>query len=165
MKPQPLCWTKETDGSRNILLDVTQDNDKNVFSRRIKPIYEKCAADKGAGVTKRSMDAIEKTLSRTVHDSAFAVAALRVSTKLSDTDRKHMSRTIFTAVDKLLERLYTSVDNLLDNKIVDEAEVAFKKDLKGLLPVLRADWEQASKELEAVKAKYDVGTTKRLLLN
>lgn len=154
-----------TNKSRNILFDVTQDSFKNVFSTRMRPVYEHCAADSGSGVTNRSMDAIEKTLSCTGHDSAFAVAARRISTKLNDTDRRHMIRVVFPAVEKLLERLHTSVDNLLDNKIVDEAEVAAKKALKGLLPILRADWEQASKKLEAVKAKYDVGAGKRLLLN
>lgn len=67
-----------------------------------------------------------------------------------------MTKVVQPAIDKLLGRLFVSVDTLLDNEVVDETEVAAKLDLQRVLPELQSDWKNASTDLEAVKAKYAV---------
>jgi len=57
-------------------------------------------------------------------------------------------------VEHLLEQLYTSVDGVLENKIVDEEEAAARDELQELLPTLLFEWEEANQILQAVKAKY-----------
>ncbi|KAM0714016.1 hypothetical protein Q7P37_010980 [Cladosporium fusiforme] len=150
---------------RNVLFDITQDSAKNVFSRKMKPVYEECAADGGKGVIKRSMDTIEATLSKTGNDSPFAVAARRISAKLSDTDIKHMAKDVQPKILGILQRLHASVDLLLDDKVVDEAEVAAKKDLQGLLPILLSDWRQSDIKFGAIKARYAPGAGKPIVLD
>lgn len=120
----------------------------------MRPVYDECIADRGTGVTKRSLDRIEEALSKKGSDSPFAVAARRISAKLNDTDFRHMAKDVQPRVDKVLRRLFASVDSLLDNEVVDEAEVVAKKDLQGLLPVLMSDYKQACTDFQAVKSKY-----------
>lgn len=131
----------------------------------MKPVYEECIADSGSGIIKRSMDTIEATLSDTGSDSPFTVAARRVSARLSDTDTRHMVKYVQPEIEGILDRLYTSVDNLLDNLVVDEAEAAAKKDLQGLLPIMLSDWKQSTTKFQAIKAKYERGSGKVIVLD
>jgi hypothetical protein len=139
----------------NILLDVTQDSEKNVFSIRMQPVYRACVDDSGAGITKRSLDRIETFLAEEGKSSAFATVARRVTHKFLTIDRKHMKLRLQDRVDHLLRQLYVSVDDLLDNKVVDQAEAAARLELQDILPVLLFEWKEASQQLRAVVAKYE----------
>lgn len=140
----------------NILLDVTQDSEKNTFSKRMKTVYEDCVTDNGGpGITKRSLDRIEEFLQSEGHNSAFATVARRVTSKFLRADEKHMKDIVKEKVGRLLHRLFVSVDELLDNKVEDETEADIRVELVELLPMLFYDWEQASEDLQAVKEKYE----------
>lgn len=121
----------------------------------MQPVYRECVADSGAGITKRSMDRIEAFLTEEGKNSAFATVARRVTSKFLNTDKKHITQRVQEQVDRLLRQLYVSVDDLLDNKVVDEAEATARTELQELLPTLLSDWEQASQELRTIKAKYE----------
>lgn len=138
----------------NILLDTSQDNKKNTFSKRMQSVYEACQNDSGQGVTNRSLARIEAFLSEQGKNSAFVAVARRVTNKFLETDKRRVTDHVQNKIGRLLEQMYASVDGVLDNKIVDEEEAAARQDLQELLPILLYDWEQANQSLEAVKAKY-----------
>lgn len=121
----------------------------------MKPIYEQCQTDSGKGVIKRSMDRIEEFLSDHGTTSPFVTIANKVTNKFLATDEKHIKKHVQPAVEDLLLRLYKSVEELLDNQVVDEAELVAKAVLQDHMPTLLSDWKQVSKDLKAIKAKYD----------
>jgi hypothetical protein len=139
--------------SSNILLDTSQDNKKNAFSRKMQAIYDKCQSDSGQGVTKRSLARIESFLSEKGKGSAFVAVTRRVTTKFLETDQKRITENVKHKIGRLLEQMYASIDGMLDNKIVDEEEATARSDLQELLPILLHDWEQANQSLQAVEAK------------
>lgn len=117
-------------------------------------MYRACIADHGNGVTKRSLNRIEEFLADEGKHSAFAAVARRITERFLKLDNKRIKEHIELEVERLLQQFYTSVDNLLDNEIVDEEEAGVRNQLQEQLPGLLADWENASKDLQAVKAKY-----------
>lgn len=141
--------------SSNILLDVSQDNSKNTFSEKMQLVYAACQNDGGMGVTKRSIARIEAFLSDIEKNSAFPTVARSVASKFIATDKKRVVENVQREVERLLDQLYASVDGMLDNKIVDDEEAAARSEMQELLPELLLDWEQASQDLQAVKAKYE----------
>lgn len=138
----------------NVLLDVSQDNNKNTFSEKMQAVYKTCQNDSGNGVTKRSIDRIETFLSEQGKNSAFTAVARHVAVKFLSTDKRHVTKRVQRVIEQLLNQLYLAVDGVLDNKIVDEEEAAAREELQELLPVLLFEWEEANQILQAVKAKY-----------
>lgn len=139
----------------NILLDVSQDNNKNAFSHKMEAIYAACQNDRGNGVTKRSIDRIEAFLAEQGKNSAFTAVARHVTTKFLSTDKRHVTKRVQRLTEQLLNRLYESVDGVLDNKVVDEEEAEARNELEQVLPVLLFEWEEANQILQAVKARYE----------
>jgi len=120
----------------------------------MQAVYAACQNDGGSGVTRRSIDRIEAFLAEDGKNSAFAAVARHVTAKFLGTDKRHITRHVQRVVERLLKQLYTSVDGVLDNKVVDEQEAAARDGLQQLLPALLLEWEVANQTLQAVKAKY-----------
>jgi N-acetyl-beta-hexosaminidase len=137
------------------LLDVSQDSNKNAFSKRMQSVYTACQEDSGNGVTKRSINRIETFLSEEGKNSAFVAVARHVTARFLHTDKSRITDKVKHKIERLMDQLYASVDGVLDNKIVDEQEAAARNDMEELLPGLLHDWEQASQSLQAVKANYE----------
>jgi hypothetical protein len=136
------------------LLDVSQDSNKNAFSKRMQTVYSACQDDSGNGVTKRSINRIETFLAEEGKNSAFVAVARHVTKRFHDADRNRITKQVQRKVERLLDQLYASVDAVLDNKIVDEEESAARSEMQELLPGLLNDWQQANKSLQVVKAEY-----------
>lgn len=144
-----------TDITSNILPDITQDSFGNWFSRTMRPVYEACRDDSGTGVTKRSLDRLQEHLSKTGKDSSFFYVEKQVSAALLQTDSKYVTERIQESVKRILQQVYASVDNLVDDNLVDEKVVAAREAVAGVLPGLQEEWQAVSDELQAVKKKYE----------
>lgn len=119
----------------------------------MRPIYGEASRDGGQGVTKRSLDRIEALLSRAGDRSPFAKVSESVTKKFTSTDKKHME-SVQRDVRRLLQRLYKSVDELLEERVVDEAEIAVKTELHDMMPALLLEYDEVCRDLRAIKARY-----------
>jgi hypothetical protein len=150
---KPSTFTKEPllTPSSNILLDVSQDHNKNAFSGKMEAVYKACQNDSG----KRSIDRIEAFLADQGKDSAFTAVARHVTAKFLSIDKRHVTKRVQRVIEQLLNQLLMSVDGVLDNKVVDEEEAAARDELKEILPVLHFEWEEANQILQTVKKEYE----------
>jgi len=155
--PNPSTFAEEPPltPSSNILLDVSQDNNKNAFSGKMEAVYKACQNDSGNGVTKRSIDRIEAFLADQGKNSAFTAVARHVTAKFLSIDKRHVTKRVQRVIEQLLNQLLMSVDGVLDNKVVDEEEAAARDELKEILPVLLFEWEEANQILQTVKKEYE----------
>lgn len=118
-------------------------------------VYRTCAEDKGRGVTNRSIDRIDAVLSDVGHCSAFASLARETSDRLVSTDRIPVQKNL-QSVSRILRRMYVTMDELLEERVEGDAEVAARAHVQQLLPRLLTDWEQINADLQAVMARYGV---------
>ncbi|KAK3112459.1 hypothetical protein LTR53_011253 [Teratosphaeriaceae sp. CCFEE 6253] len=142
---------------RNIQIVATQDSDKNYFSRTMKPIYDNCKLDTGAGITKRSLAKIEAHLSKPQRESPFTRVERALTAALIKNDAKHvkdgvesiegLARDIFTS-------LYNAFDRLVDKTVEDPRERRAREALQEELLTLEEWYEEAGQKLEEVKERY-----------
>jgi sigma54-dependent transcription regulator len=133
---------------------MSQEHGKNPFTKEMRVVYKACVENKGPGITKRSLARIHKVLSDTCTKSPLASLVHDTAKVLESTDKRRMGDKVQKSVSRILDQLYTTMDDLLSVKKEDKAEVAAKSQLKRLLPTLLVDWEQADKGLQAAMAKY-----------
>jgi hypothetical protein len=107
-------------------------------------------------VTKRSIDRIRDVLSDTGPKSPYASLSRGASRWLNTTDIKHIGDTVGESVSLMLDRVYESMDELLSEKVENEAEVAARLHLQQVLPTIVAIRDQIDIDLQAVMAKYGV---------
>lgn len=137
------------------MLDLTLDSERNAFSRSMQAIYQTCAKDPNRkDITRRSKKAIEEHLSQTGKKSPFEVAMGDVVKQVVKVHRETMTQRIQPNVKSSLNQLCASLADLLDEKVVSEAEAAAKKDLRKVVLELQAEWKRASQDLEKVKKGY-----------
>jgi hypothetical protein len=120
----------------------------------MRPVYEACREDKGTGVTKRSIDRIREVLSDTGPKSPYASLSRGISRWLNSSDRKHIGDIVGESVVLILDQVYESMDNLLNEKVENEAEVAARLYLQRFLPIHMTHRDQGDKDLQAVMARY-----------
>lgn len=117
-------------------------------------VYQACAEDSGTGVTKRSISRISDVLSDTGPKSPFASLSRGTCKWVGSADNKHIADKLQKSVSCILGQVYGTMDELLSEKVEDEAELAARADLHELLPNLLVRWENIDKDLKAVMAKY-----------
>jgi hypothetical protein len=120
----------------------------------MRPVYQKCAEDKGVGVTKRSIGRIHDVLSDTGPGSPLARLSYGTSKRLASNDKKHIGETLEKSVSCILDQVHETVNGALSEKVEDEAELVARADLQQFLPALLATREQVDKYLQAVTARY-----------
>ncbi|KAK5107579.1 hypothetical protein LTR62_001022 [Meristemomyces frigidus] len=140
---------------RNIRIDATHDSNTNYFSRTIQPVYGNCNLDSGAGVTKRSMGKIEGHLSKQQKDSPFTTVERSLAKALRKNDAHHLAL-IKKKINTIYESLYDSFDRVIDNTVEEPSEKRAREALTKALPKLEKVYEEAKRNLEAVKARTDV---------
>lgn len=121
----------------------------------MRPVYDACRDDSGNGVTKRSLARLEEHLSKTGKNSSFAYVERKVSAALLQTDSKYVTERIQNEVARILQQVYESVENLVDDTIIDETEVAAREAMESVLPSLQEEWEVVHEELAELKKKYE----------
>ncbi|KAK6430690.1 hypothetical protein LTR95_013153 [Oleoguttula sp. CCFEE 5521] len=139
---------------RNILLDIITDSETNIFARIIKPIYAECAADSGDGVIERCFNRFQAHFSQTGNNSPFAIMSAKITKRLRNDDSKHVKEELQTKLAGFLGEVYTSVAELVEDRIVSESETAAQKAFLQIAPALQEKYEGAKAKLEEIKKKY-----------
>jgi hypothetical protein len=120
----------------------------------MRVVYKACVENKGPGITKRCLARIHDVLEDTGTHSPFA-ALVRVTAKwLISTDKSHIRDKVQESVSRILDQVHETMDELLSEKVEDEAEIAARAHLQQILPTLLSKWGQVDKDLQAVMAKY-----------
>ncbi|KAK5718256.1 hypothetical protein LTR17_015706 [Elasticomyces elasticus] len=142
---------------RNIRMDVTQDSNRNYFSRNIQVVYDECHEDSGEGVTKRCLARIEAHLTKGQADSPFTKVERSLTSALIKNDAKHTSantESVKERVKSIFSSLYQSFDRLIDKTVEDPREKVAREGLQEILGELEMEYEVAKEMLMQVKAKY-----------
>ncbi|KAK3614421.1 hypothetical protein LTR56_027262 [Elasticomyces elasticus] len=142
---------------RTIQIDVTQDSDRNHFSRAMQCVYDECKADKGNGVTKRSLDKMEAHLTRDQLDSPFTRAERSLGAALTKNDAKHMQGgkdSVLKRVNAVLEATFDAFDRLDDRQVDDPKERKAMKALQKVLGKMEETYRVVGEKLIEVKARY-----------
>lgn len=139
----------------NISLDMTQDSEKNFFSRSMRPIYNTCSKDAGTGVTKRSLNTLEAHLKDATKDSPFAVLQRCAVKAILANDEKHINKSLMAKITKILKETHRAFDRMVSkNTVEDPNEAKARLALKAAIPKIQADLDEAKKDFVAVKQKY-----------
>jgi hypothetical protein len=117
-------------------------------------VYQACAKDKGAGVTKRSIGRIRNVLSDMGPKSPFASLSRVTANRLSLKDKFHIGDVLGKSISSILDEFYETVNGALQDKVEDETELAVRADLQQFLPALLTARDQVDKDLQAVMARH-----------
>lgn len=133
---------------------ISQEHGRNPFTRKMRVVYEECVENKGPGITKRSLVRIRDVLSDTGDHSPFTALVRSTSNRLISMDKRHIGDKVQKSVSGVLDQVYATMEELLSEKVEDEAEVATRAHIQQLLPALLTEWEQVEKDLLALMLKY-----------
>jgi len=122
-------------------------------------VYQTCAKDKGAGVTKRSIGRIGDVLADLGPKSPLASLSRGTSNRLSSKDKLHIGDVLEKSISSILDEVYETVNGALREKVEDETEMAVRADLQRFLPVLLTARDQVDKDFRAVMARYGLQPT------
>ncbi|KAK4896001.1 hypothetical protein LTR49_028196 [Elasticomyces elasticus] len=142
---------------RNVAIDITQDSDKAYFSRAMQNTYDKCKADKGPGVTKRSLEKVETHLAKDQFDSPFTKAERALESALLKNDVKHINGgkdSVKKRVEAILQSTYEAFDRLDDRQVDDPKERKAMKALQKILRKLEETYRAVGEKLSEVKSRY-----------
>ncbi|KAK5730408.1 hypothetical protein LTR15_000345 [Elasticomyces elasticus] len=157
--------------SRNNRMDVTQDSNKNYFSRTIFHVYEDwgsemfgtlcghAANSTGEGVTKRCLARIEAHLTRNKANSPFTKVERSLMSALIKNNAKHMSadkESVMKRVGSIFSSLYQSFDRLIDKTVEDPKERQAREALQAVAKQLEEEFTVAREMLTSVKERYVV---------
>lgn len=117
-------------------------------------VYQACAKDKGAGVTKHSTGRIRNFLSDMGPKSPFASISRGTSNRLNLKEKFHIGDVLGKSISSILDEVYETVNGALQDKVEDETELAVRADLQQFLPALLTARDQVDKDLQAVMARY-----------
>ncbi|KAK1065960.1 hypothetical protein LTR12_012422 [Friedmanniomyces endolithicus] len=138
-------------------MDVTQDSNKNYFSRTILPVYEECALDNGTGVTNRHLNRLQAHLSKPQSESPFTSVECSLAAALIRNDGKHTS-TGEDSVKKVVETIFKSLNaaftRSIDRTIEEPQEKAGREALQKVLENLENEYREAKNMLKIVKGRY-----------
>ncbi|EME48195.1 hypothetical protein DOTSEDRAFT_51419 [Dothistroma septosporum NZE10] len=141
-------------GLRAIKLDMTQDSDKNYFTKTIEPVYDVCNDDSGAGITARSMDRIRAHLEKPKNKSPFIAVQESAAKAMIKNDTKHILERVEPRVMAILKETHTSFAKWIKNAVEDPTEKKAREGLQRALGPIQADFDAAQADLIALKAKY-----------
>jgi len=140
----------------NLVIDVTQDREKNVFSSSMHSIYQECNSDSNRkGISRRSLDRLEDHLTQDGPKNPFAVASRNLTRGILTADRANVVDHLQTSISEIFTRLYVSMDELLDDTQLDDTEAEARSQMKELLPAQHAGLKAICQDYAAVKAKYE----------
>ncbi|RMZ03151.1 hypothetical protein D0860_06920 [Hortaea werneckii] len=129
---------------RNIKLDTTQDRPSGYFSIAMADAYGKCKQDSGSGVTKRCLSNLETHLKLEGASSPFAVVREKLSEALRPAAQTTSGRLAQKTQD-IMSELYNQFDDMVDNKLDDQAEDELRRQFRAFL-------EEEEPKFEKMKA-------------
>lgn len=155
IKAKPFSMPK-SDMCRNLVIDVTQDREKNVFSCSMQSIYQECNSDSDRKlISRRSLDRLEAHLTQDGPKNPFAVASRNLTRGILTADRANVQDLLKTSTHEIFNRLYMSMDELLDDAQVDDTEAEARNQMKELLLAQHTDLKAICQEYAAIRAKYE----------
>lgn len=140
------------------MVDSTADEKDNAFSKSMKVVYQMCAKDKNRkDITKRSCACITDFLAQEGKKSPFVIAKKDVIAKILKAHKDTITQRIQPSAKKILDRLRTFLNDLLDTSAEEAnvAELAAKKKIASILPVLQNELKSKKQDLEDIRKKYE----------
>jgi hypothetical protein len=136
-------------------MDVTQDSEKNVFSCSMQSVYRECNDDPNRkAISRRSLDRLENHSLQNGSKNPFTIASRILASGILSADKKNISNNTKTRVNGILTQLCVTMDELLSDTQVDDAEAETRSQINKLLQVQHTALKDISKSYTALKAKY-----------
>ena len=140
----------------NLVIDATQDREKNIFSCSMQSIYKECNSESDRKrISQRSIDRLEAHLIQDGSKNPFAVASRELTRGILRVDKADILEHVQTSISEIFDRLYISMDELLDDTQVDDAEGEARNQMKEVLPAQHAGLRAIFQDYAVLKAKYE----------
>lgn len=140
----------------NLVIDATQDREKNIFSSSMQSIYNECNTESDRKrISSRSLDRLEAHLTQDGPRNPFAIASRNLTRGILKADRADILERVQTSISEIFTRLYISMDELLDDTQVGDAEAEARNQMKEVLPAQHADLKAICRDYAALKTKYE----------
>lgn len=85
----------------------------------------------------------------------FAVASRNLTRGILQVDKTDILEHVQTSISEIFNRLYISMDELLDDTQVDDAEAEARNQMKEVLPAQHAGLKAICQDYAALKTKYE----------
>ena len=103
----------------------------------------------------RSLDRLEAHLTQDGPRNPFAIASRNLTRGILKADRADILERVQTSISEIFTRLYISMDELLDDTQVGDAEAEARNQMKEVLPAQHADLKAICRDYAALKTKYE----------
>ena len=122
----------------------------------MQSIYKDCNNESDRKrISQRSLDRIEAHLTQHGKKNPFAIAARGLTSGILNADKVDILEHVQTSISEIFTRLYISMDELLDDTQVDDAEAEARNQMKEVLPAQHAGLKAICQDYAALKAKYE----------
>lgn len=106
-------------------------------------------------ISSRSLDRLEEHLTQDGPKNPFAVASRNLTRGVLNADKVDILEHVQTSISEIFTRLYISMDELLDDTQVDDAEAEARNQMKEVLPAQHAGLKAICQDYAVLKAKYE----------
>jgi hypothetical protein len=145
----------QADINSNLIMDVTQDSEKNVFSCSMQSIYRECNVDPDRkDISRRSLKRLEDHLLRNGSKNPFTGASRILVSDILCADNKNISDGVKAHINHILNQLYVSVGELFNETQVDAEEAEARSQITKLVREQHSALKDIFKDYTAIKAKY-----------
>ena len=117
----------------------------------MQSIYQECNNEfDRKRISSRSLDRLEAHLTQDGPKNPFAVASRNLQV-----DKTDILEHVQTSISEIFNRLYISMDELLDDTQVDDTEAEARRQMKEVLPAQHAGLKAICQDYTALKSKYE----------
>jgi hypothetical protein len=122
----------------------------------MQSIYNECNTESDRKrISSRSLDRLEAHLTQDGPRNPFAIASRNLTRGILKADRADILERVQTSISEIFTRLYISMDELLDDTQVGDAEAEARNQMKEVLPAQHADLKAICRDYAALKTKYE----------
>jgi hypothetical protein len=139
-----------------VYFQATLDTPESIFTKIVKPTYDKCDTEVGKVSTDRGPNRLKEHLLRQGKLSPFAVHTVKLAQRLVQIDQNNINKILQLKVDKVYQDMYAAVNNLVaeEQKTEDLAQAAAREEMASVVGVLKADLITAHEAWIKVQQKY-----------
>jgi hypothetical protein len=122
----------------------------------MQSIYQECNSESDRKrISSRSLDRLEAHLTQEGVKNPFAIASRNLTRGVLKADKADILEHVKPSINEIFTRLYISMDELLDDTQVDDAEAEARGLMKEVLPAQHAGLKAICQDYTALKAKYE----------
>lgn len=122
----------------------------------MQSIYQECNNEfDRKRISSRSLDRLEAHLTQDGPKNPFAVASRNLTRGILQVDKTDILEHVQTSISEIFNRLYISMDELLDDTQVDDTEAEARRQMKEVLPAQHAGLKAICQDYTALKSKYE----------